>query len=179
MARKVSEIALELADREAIRDCLLRYPRAIDRIDINLLSTFCWPEAVESHAGLFKGHTVDFFPKVEEIARGFELSQHFYCNMLIEIEGNQARSETYAFVYQEKEGESGRSSFLAGGRVLGTFEKRDDEWRIIERSLLVDWIKNIPHSADWLEDPLAHEITGGRKPHDASMTHFKTVFASK
>src|SRR5438105_2984508 len=38
MARKVSEIALELADREAIRDCLLRYPRAIDRIDIDLLS---------------------------------------------------------------------------------------------------------------------------------------------
>ena len=178
MARKVSEIALELADREAIRDCLLRYPRAVDRIDIDLLSGFCWPDAVESHAGIFKGRVVDFFPVVESIARQFELSQHFYCNMLIEIEGTQARSETYAFIYQEKEDEGGRSSFLAGGRVLGTFEKRDDEWRIIERAVVVDWIKNIPHSADWLEDPLAHKLTGGRKPDDPSMTHFKTVFAS-
>jgi len=36
MARKISAIALELADREAIRDTLMSYPRALDRIDMDI-----------------------------------------------------------------------------------------------------------------------------------------------
>jgi hypothetical protein len=177
MARKVSEIALELADREAIRDCLMLYPRAVDRIDLDILPGYCWPEATEDHAGVFKGAMVDFFPVVESLVRQTEVAQHFQCNTLIEIDGARARTETYVFAYQGMNENDVKFTFLAGGRILGVFEKRDDEWRIIERTILVDWVKNIPDPAGSLEDPLAHSINGTRAPHDLSMSHFKRIFA--
>jgi hypothetical protein len=40
----------ELADREAIRDCLYRYCRGIDRCDAGLLQSAFWPDALDSHA---------------------------------------------------------------------------------------------------------------------------------
>jgi hypothetical protein len=177
MARKVSEIALELADREAIRDCLMRYPRAVDRNDLDIFPGYCWPDAIEKHAGVFEGPMLEFFQKVHDIEQKVEVTQHFYGNMLIEIDGSVARTETYVFVYQGHNNEGAKSTFLAGGRSLGTLEKRDDEWRVIARSLLVDWVKIVPDTIDLLEDPLAHKINGARKPDDLSMGHFKKIFA--
>lgn len=177
MARKVSEIALELADREAIRDCLMRYPRAVDRNDLDIFPGFCWPDAVERHAGVFEGSMLDYFQHVHAIEKKVEVTQHFYGNMLIEIDGLVARTETYVFVYQGHDNEGVKSMFLAGGRSLGTLEKRDDEWRVIARSLLVDWVKIVPDIISDLADPLAHKINGARKPDDPSMDHFKKIFA--
>ena len=49
MTRKVAQIAAELADREATRDCLFRYCRGIDRADPDLLRTVYWPGAMDYH----------------------------------------------------------------------------------------------------------------------------------
>ena len=49
----VTEFALELADQEAIRDCLTRYARATDRCDEALLTSVFWPDAVTEFEGFF------------------------------------------------------------------------------------------------------------------------------
>ena len=59
MVPKVSQIREEMADREAIRDCLFRYCRGIDRMDPELLATAYWPGAMDYHTG-FTG-TVEQF----------------------------------------------------------------------------------------------------------------------
>lgn len=40
----------ELLDREAIRDCLYRYCRGIDRGDEAALRSTYWPDAHDNHA---------------------------------------------------------------------------------------------------------------------------------
>src|SRR5580692_5001461 len=59
MIRTVSQIKDELADREAIKDCLYRYSRGIDRCDMELLRSAYWPGAMDTHTG-FKGTIEEF-----------------------------------------------------------------------------------------------------------------------
>lgn len=57
--KTVTELQAELADPEAIRDCLMRYCRGVDRCDASLLRGVYWPGAVDDH-GTFIGAAEDF-----------------------------------------------------------------------------------------------------------------------
>jgi len=177
MARKISAIALELADREAIRDTLMSYPRALDRIDMDIAAKVYWPEAIDDHAGMFDGKMAEHRKIIERNLRATDATQHFYANILIEIDGSEARTETYAVAYHGHDHEGQKASWIIGGRALDRLEKRDDEWRIVERRLVFDWAKHF-RDPQGLEDPLAHSINGGRAPDDLSMGHFKKLFAA-
>jgi hypothetical protein len=46
---------------------------------------------------------------------------------------------------------------------------REDEWRICNRVVVVDWFRQYPDSADWSAGPLGQQLSpGGRKPEDPS-----------
>jgi hypothetical protein len=45
----VAAIAAQLADREAIKHCVLRYCRGLDRLDEAMLREVYWPEAIDDH----------------------------------------------------------------------------------------------------------------------------------
>ena len=49
MMPKIADIRDQLADREAVRDCLYRYCRAIDRCDFELLASVYWRDSTEDH----------------------------------------------------------------------------------------------------------------------------------
>jgi hypothetical protein len=44
----------ELSDREAIRDCLMRYCHGVDRCDEPMIRDVYWPEATDEH-GMLSG----------------------------------------------------------------------------------------------------------------------------
>jgi hypothetical protein len=176
MTRKVSEFAAELADREAIRDCLLRFSRALDRIDISVGTDLYWPGATDNHGALFTGKFEDYFPFAEKLLSGMDMTQHFLANTLIEIDGNEASVETYVFAYHGLSVDGKKTNYIGGARYLDKLEKRDDEWRVLTRVLVIDWMKNIADDPSWTADPVAGAyVVGGRKPHDRSMTHFKRM----
>ena len=58
-----------LIDREAIRDCLHRYCRGIDRCDVETLRSVYWPEAVDNHV-YFNGNAWEFAEWVVPLLRG-------------------------------------------------------------------------------------------------------------
>ena len=96
MIRTVSQIRDELADREAIRDCLFRYARAVDRLDENLLRTAYWPDAIDTHLE-FSGNVEEFiawaFPKM----RAMDQTLHIIGNILIRLDGTTAAVESYFY----------------------------------------------------------------------------------
>ena len=49
MSMTVSQFRDELADREAIRDCLYRYARGMDRCDEEMLRSAYWEDALDDH----------------------------------------------------------------------------------------------------------------------------------
>jgi hypothetical protein len=94
MIRTVSQIKGELADREAIKDCLYRYSRGIDRCDTELLRSAYWPGAMDTHTG-FKGTIEEFIAWAEPRLQAMEQNMHMIGNILLRLDGNKASGEAY------------------------------------------------------------------------------------
>ena len=170
MIRTVSQIRDEWADREAIRDCLFRYSRAIDRCDMPLLATAYWPGAIDRHSG-FTGTIEEFIAWAEPRLRAIPHSVHMLGNILIRVDGDQARVETYFWsVNVLAEGDVREA--LVSGRYLDRFERRDDEWRIAERLVVHDWFRESADTGDWSKGPFgwADLELGRAAPDDSSYT---------
>lgn len=168
MIKTVTEIRNELADREAIRDVLLRYCRASDRCDEELLRTVYWPEARDDHMD-FSGTADEFVDWCLPILRAMRYNKHMIGNALIVIEGDTAEVETYFQGYHSVDEGGQRRDVFAAGRYLDHFERREDEWRILQRFVVVDWFRELPDTADWDVGPFGMQATRGDiKPDDES-----------
>ena len=171
MSVKVSDVRDELADREAIRDTIIQYARSVDRLDMTIGSEIFWPGATDEHAGVFNGSVSEFYKMVEPVLREMRQTQHILSNMTIRINDSDARTETYVVAYHEMEQEGLPYLLIGGGRLLDTLTKREDEWRITKRKLVIDWMKGFVEAQVGV-DLKGHVIAGSRAPHDLSYPHF-------
>lgn len=136
--------------RSEIRDVLERYCRGIDRLDADLVNGVYWDEAIDDH-GIYKGPGKDFAAFVLPMLR-----QHFHGTMhslhqsLIELKVSRAHAETYFVAYHWGTNETGRFIDIAGGRYVDVLERRNGEWRILDRTVVIEWTrleKNLETSA--------------------------------
>lgn len=151
MGIKIARIRDEMADREAIRDCMSRYCRGIDRADPELLASAYWPGAMDYHSG-FTGSVEEFVDWAMPRLAAMEHSVHMTGQSLIRLEGDRAKVETYFWsvsILAEVE----RRQVITTGRYLDRFERRDDEWRIAERLVAHDWYEEGPATGDWAVGP--------------------------
>jgi SnoaL-like domain len=174
----VVAIAAQLADREAIRHCVLRYCRGLDRLDEAMLREVYWPDATDDHI-TYSGPAEGFIEVAREMLSAIPRTQHLLGNMLIEMRDDaSADCESYFQAYHLIEDEnSGSHDLVVAGRYVDRFEKRNDEWRIAQRSIIVDWFRQYPDTCQFSDKkPLGiatarpgHELAA-RKPHDRSYT---------
>jgi hypothetical protein len=171
MTITVSQLQSELADREAIRDCLFRYARGVDRLDADLLRTAYWPDAFDNHL-MFKGNVEEFIAWGFPLMRAMDRNQHIIGNILIRLDGATAAVESYFYGIQRGKVAGVMRDTVASGRYLDRFERRQGEWRIKERIVITDWFREYPDSADWSAGPfgMADAPTGALHPEDASYT---------
>lgn len=169
MGIKISQIRDEMIDREAIRDCLYRYSRGVDRCDEQMLRSAYWEDAFDDHC-LFLGNREELIAWVMPLLRSMEASQHTIGNILIRIHGDHADVESYYQGYHRMN--DGTKSFdsIQAGRYVDRFERRDDEWRIAKRKVVVDWFREYTDAGDWERGPAGHSQIkpGGRYPTDPS-----------
>ena len=76
---------------------------------------------------------------VDAIKPGPYPAMHFIGNVLIEIEGDTAFSESYFQAFRIFERDGRRFNRVRAGRYVDRFERRDEKWKIIERVLADDW----------------------------------------
>jgi SnoaL-like domain len=169
MTTSVKQIREELADREAIRECLYRYSRGVDRLDADMLRSAYWPDAIDTHLE-FKGNVEQFIAWAFPIMQGMDQTMHMIGNILITIRGSRADVESYFHGYHRITMPNDRKVDVIGsGRYLDRFERRGDEWRIAERLVMTDWFREYPDSADWTQGLLGQRVDlGGRYPNDPS-----------
>lgn len=127
----------ELWDREAIRDCVARYCRGMDRFDRELVLSAFHPDALDEH-GKFVGNREEFVDwAIAQHAKSHLSHQHYMLNHRSEIEGDEAHAETYfMFVSMNREG---KPWTVGGGRYLDRMERRAGRWAIAARVTLRDW----------------------------------------
>jgi hypothetical protein len=139
----------ELIDRENIRDCMMRYAQGIDRCDLPLIRSAYWPGAHDRH-GDFDGPAEEFYDWVmpiltEKMAR----TQHLLANIRIEfLDEKTAKVETYCQNFHSIKSDPHDYDLIQGGRYLDKFEKRGDDWRVIDRVVMLDWLIENRYSHD-------------------------------
>ena len=145
----MTDAALQrLIDKDAIRDCLMRYARGVDRHDAETLRSAYWPDAEDDHI-LYVGDVEGFIAFSFDFTQAMP-TQHFLGQMLIEFESDRiALAETYHIASHDMATMTGRQTLVMKGRYLDRMEKRGAEWRIAHRTLTCDLFSVDPGTADW------------------------------
>ena len=128
-----------LLDREAIRDCLFRYCRGIDRADEAALRSAYWDDATDCH-GAWNGSAAGFIAQALDRLRQGGRRVHQVTNILIELHGDVAAVES-SFVALQAPAHAPRQETFLCGRYVDRFERRGTEWRIAARTVVYDWIE--------------------------------------
>ena len=126
-----------LLDKEAIRDCFLRYMRGIDRLDIDLIRSAFHDDAIDNHTRDVRGSVEDLLSWWLPQQPAREAPQHFVTNPTLELDGDVAHVERYFFVFIKQKSQN--EGALVGGRYADCFERRDGVWKIALRVVLPEW----------------------------------------
>jgi hypothetical protein len=147
-----------LLDREAIRECLHRYCRGIDRADEAALRSAYWDDATDCH-GSWNGSAAGFIDQALQRLRLGGRRVHQVSNVSIELHEDRAAVESCFLALQAPAG-SPRQTFLCG-RYVDRFERRHGEWRIAARTVVYDWIEERERPELGLGD---EALFGARQP---------------
>jgi hypothetical protein len=136
----VPSAVMLMADKQQITEVLYRYARGCDRCDEAALRSCFHPDSTHRH-GAFAGPSHDFCELALQIVRPLAACKHMISNVMIEIRGNRAVSESHFLSYHRVvDAESGEvHDRFHGGRYLDRLEKRHGEWKILHRTGLYDF----------------------------------------
>ena len=157
---------IELANKDAIRDCLIRLARGEDRRDADLIRTAYWPDSVTDY-GVFKGDFEQYLAWVVPGAEAIVLTQHSLGQSYIELTAQSAKVETCVTSYHRVNMGEREADTVIGGRYLDEFEMRSGQWRIKSRTMLYDWFQDLGDSADFSQGVMGIAFSG---PHFAGQT---------
>lgn len=127
----------DLIDREKIQQCLLRYTRGIDRLDVELILSAFHPDAIDYHAQGRRGSAQDFLDWWLPTQPPREVAQHFVTNTTIDLDGDQAHVESYFIAVMKAKGQD--TTYLTGGRYVDRLEQRQGQWKIALRLVHIEW----------------------------------------
>jgi hypothetical protein len=136
----------ELLDKQAIRDVLSRYCRGLDRMDKEMANAVWHPEGTAFYDGIFEGTGHTFIDWVWEAHSAMERHSHQITNVLIEVNGDEATSESYVTVvlWTLPDDEGKQQELVGRGRYLDRWERRDGVWAIEHRIHLLDMSSSFP-----------------------------------
>jgi hypothetical protein len=140
-AMKRSEASLQaLADREAIREALYRYCRAIDRQDAELGCSVFHEDAVADYSPIYNGSGRGFFDFSLGQMKGVNCRTHHQVgNVIIELNGDRAASEAYVrSAFRLFAGEKIMQS-QAWARYVDQWSCRNGVWAIDKRLAITDF----------------------------------------
>ncbi len=129
-----------LRDMDEIRQVMYAYARGVDRADQALIAPTFHDDAYDDH-GNFKGDKATTLAALNASSKNpaTTASFHHLGNILIDLQGDHAKVETYFMAVQRKEEEGKTYTRTRAGRYLDRFEKRAGVWAVSHRVVVDDW----------------------------------------
>ena len=125
-------------DREAITDLIYRYCRAMDRIDHALGYSIWHEDGTADYGHNYQGSGRGFIDHVCAQHAGLQQHSHQISNIIIELDGDKAGSESYVTGTMRLERGGKRMAMEVCGRYLDIWEKRGGHWGLIHRTVVFD-----------------------------------------
>jgi len=159
-----------LADEHAITEIIHMHCRGVDRADETALKLCYWPEATVSY-GAEPAPAHPFCEDLVPAIKAFAQTHHLVSNILVDFPDSSnpalATVESYliAFHYlKDSQGQDSEMTYL--GRYLDRFEKRGNQWKIMQRTPVMSWSQNAATTHDDQHPALAALTRAGRYPFD-------------
>lgn len=133
-----------LLDKQSIYEVLSRYCRGADRCDESIISSAYHPDSYDNH-GYWRGNGHDFaafLPK--RLMKANSATTHSVNNVLIEADGDLARSESQVIATLVRRDTHPVLADVMGAPHLDKLSRRDGEWRLDERTVVLDWHRSRP-----------------------------------
>ena len=136
MRKTIGDVLAEAA----IKAVQMRYCRACDRMDWDLLRSCFHPDAVTQY-GFFGGSVDDFIASARQALPHFVATTHNTGNQNVEVSGDTAWAEHYTVATHRIAADAAvpERDFITAVRYIDRMECRDGDWRIARRELNLDW----------------------------------------
>ena len=149
-------------DKQAITEQIYHYGRGVDRMD-RPLTRACWhADGSADYRGMFEGSADALLDWMWQVHDGMQTHSHQMANILIELDGDRAASETYVTVALRTRGDAPLDIF-SRGRYLDRWSRRGGLWAIDHRIHLSDHATALP-----VPERLLAEAAGTRDRSDPS-----------
>lgn len=131
-----------LVDKDAIRDLVLAYSRAIDRKDVDLLRDLYTADATDDHGDSFSGPAAGYCDFIAKALPFIPYSGHHVCNHLIAVDGDEGSGEVYAFALHlipDRQTPGKLIEDFMAVRYLDSYRRESDgKWRFAKRVVTYD-----------------------------------------
>ncbi|WP_395334530.1 nuclear transport factor 2 family protein [Novosphingobium sp. BL-8H] len=153
----------ELADKDAIRDLIHRYCRAVDRIDVPLGHSIWHDDGHADYgADFYQGPGKGVIDRICADHARLLSHSHQVANVLVAIDGDRAGSEAYVNgTMRARRGED-VLHIAVWGRYCDRWERRAGRWGLVHRTVVFD------HEEMRVVTPMEHRNQGARDRSDPS-----------
>jgi ketosteroid isomerase-like protein len=139
----IDQTALQnLIAKEAIRDLVHCYSRAIDRKDVELLRDLYTADATDDHGNSFTGPAPAYCDFIEQSLPYMPYSGHHVCNHMIAVDGDVGNGEVYAIAWHilpDRENPGKQIEDLMLVRYIDNYRREaDGKWRFSKRVVTYD-----------------------------------------
>ena len=157
-----------LLDKQSIYEVLVRYCRGVDRCDEELISSAFHTDSYDDH-GYWKGPGRELAPFLaDRLRKADSATTHSITNVLIELDGDLARSEAQVHATLIRRGSNPVEVDVVGARYVDRFSRRANIWRIERRTVVLDWHKTEVWPDSAAQVPTEGFVRGARSPEDPS-----------
>jgi hypothetical protein len=157
-----------LLDKQSIYEVLVTYCRGVDRCDEDLIRSAFHDDAYDDH-GYWKGPGHELAPFLaDRLRKANSATTHSITNVLIELDGDLARSESQVHATLIREGSDPVEVDVVGARYLDRFSRRAGTWGIEHRTVVLDWRKTEVWENRTPPVPTEGFVRGARCPEDPS-----------
>ncbi|MBB3009811.1 nuclear transport factor 2 family protein [Cupriavidus alkaliphilus] len=133
----------ELECKAAIHALTCRYAQAVDRRDFSKLAALFTADAWLSGPGFRMDGAQAIADGMASLGQ-YSTTQHHVHQQLVEVDGDTATGETYCVANHLYEQDGVPRKLDWGIRYQDRFVRRDGQWRIAARELVVDWTQDLP-----------------------------------
>ena len=134
----------QLEEKQRIIDLTIAYTWIIDHGPRENLQEVFTEDAVFIIDTRYLNGIDEIRGKIERTLGGLSASQHIVSNHQVSIDGNTATSRCYLHAQHTWNGTEGGDNYVMAGRYIDKLIQVGDEWRIIERKLILDWTEGNP-----------------------------------
>ncbi len=158
-----------LLDKQAITELLHAYCRAVDRLDRPLGHSIWNPEGSADYGEFYRGDGPGVIDLICEQHRHLLCHSHQLANILIEVNGDRAASESSVTANLRLEVDGQLRQMTVWSRYVDSWSKRGERWGLDRRRVLreFDEIRDV--------QPMSPAVEGARDGSDPSYSNFAAL----